>query len=260
MAALSIREIKPKSSISARAIPKAVRDAIHHIFLNCSEGIWLAGGTALAGFYAEHRKSDDIDLFAVNENYHKAAVLAVKSLQKAGAVFSREMQTPRFYRTDVAWQNHKFTIDMVLDENIHRIGNAVRSKDGALVADLNTLYSMKAACLVSRCSEKDLFDLDWIFFHAKEFDIADIVNRGAAIDTGLTVETLLYGIKSAMLRKDACHFLFPKSKITPEGAYKKILAVRKKLIEALLEYEKSAPAPPDVGALAKKVRFMKKIK
>lgn len=259
MATLSVKEIKPRNTISARAVPKAVRDAIRHIFSNCSRGVWLVGGTAFAGFYAEHRRSDDIDLFAASENDHRAAVLAAKSLQKVGAVFSREMQTPQFYRTDVAWQNHKFTIDVVLDENIHHIGDAFRSKDGVLVADLDTLYSMKVACLVSRCSEKDLFDLDWIFSRTGGPDISDFISRGAAIDGGLTIETLLYSLKSAMLRREACGFLLANSKTAVGEAYKKILSLQKKLVNALFEYEKSAPPPLDVSTLAKRVKFIQKI-
>lgn len=260
MATLSIKEIKPRDTISTRAVTKAVRDAIHHIFSNCTAGVWLVGGTALAGFYAEHRRSDDIDLFAASASDHRAAVFAVKSLQKTGAIFSREMQTPQFYRTDVAWHGHKFTIDIVLDENIHRIGKAIHSKDGVTVADLDTLYSMKAACLVSRCSEKDLFDLDWMFSKIGEPDIADFIKRGSSIDGGLTAETLLYSIKGALIRKEACHFLLANSKITVEEVYKRILSLQKNLTALLLEYEKTAPLPSDVIALSKTVRSMKKIK
>lgn len=259
MAALSINQVVPRKTISTDATPKAIRDAIHHIFSNCPERIWLVGGTALAGFYAEHRRSDDIDLFAADENYHRAAVLAVKSLEKLGAVFSREMQTPQFYRTDVSWQGHKFTIDVVLDENAHRIGRAFRSDDGALVADLNTLYSMKAACLVSRCSEKDIFDLDWIFSRTGDPDVADLISRGSAIDGGLCIETLLYSVKSAQLREDACHFFLPGSVMTHASAFKKILKLQKKLIRLLLEYERRMPVSPEADSLAKTLAFTKKI-
>lgn len=262
MAAISDKEIMPKKKISPFAIPKAVREAIIHIFKNCGkEGVWLVGGTALAGFYAGHRRSDDIDLFASDENFHRAAVLAVKSLQKLGAVFSREMQTPQFFRTDVSWQNYRFTIDVVLDENIHRIGHAFRSDEGILFSDLTTLFAMKAACLVSRASEKDLFDLDWIFSHAPEkADIPEIVSQGSKIDSGLTVETLLLSLKGTMLRKEACHFLLPGSKITPDEAYKKVLATQKKLIHSLLEYEKNTPLSEDESKLARAVKDIRRFK
>ena len=45
----------------------------------------LVGGTALAGYYAGHRRSDDLDLFVRDEAACRAAVLAVKSLVTLGA-------------------------------------------------------------------------------------------------------------------------------------------------------------------------------
>lgn len=260
MAALSFEKIGSRKRISEAATPKAVRDAILRIFGDCKEGVWLVGGTALAGYYAEHRSSDDIDLFVNNENSHKAVILSVRTLQASGALFSKEMQTPQFFRTDVSWQGHKFTIDVVLDENIHRIGQAQRSDDGVLVADLRTLFAMKAACLVSRASEKDLFDLDWIFAHAGEPGMKELIAAGNQIDGGLTVETLLISLKGATLRKEACHFLLPSSDTTPAEVFHRIDTLRNKLVHSLLEYERSLPVSSDAKKLAKAVRFASRFK
>lgn len=260
MAALSLEKLAPKKMISEKAIPKAVRDAILHIFENCKEGAWLVGGTALSGYYAEHRRSDDIDLFTAGVTSHKAVILAARSLQRSGALFSNEMQTPQFFRADVSWQDHKFTIDVVLDENIHRVGRALRSGDNVLVADLGTLFAMKTACMVSRVSEKDLFDLDWIFAHAGEPTMQEMVSLGSQIDGGLNVQTMLISLKGAILRKEACHFLLPDSNMTPAEAFNRINALRKKLIHSLLEYERSLPLSSDASKLSRAVRFAKRFK
>ncbi len=260
MAALSFEKVTPKNKISELAVPKAVRDAIHRIFGDCKEGAWLVGGTALSGYYAEHRRSDDIDLFVDNEASHRAVILSVKALQKAGALFSGERQTPQFFRADVSWQGHKFTVDVVLDETIHRIGRAQRSDDDVLVADIKTLFAMKAACLVSRASEKDLFDLEWIFMHAGEPDMQELISLGSQIDGGLTVETLLISMKGATLRKEACHFLLTSSSSTPAEAFHRIEALRSRLIHSLLEYERTLSASPDTQKLAKAIRFTSRFK
>src|SRR3989338_2431390 len=155
--------LKPKEFISSKAIPPAIVQAIHILFKNCGEGIWLVGGTAIAGYYAEHRRSDDIDLFTKNTPSFQSAHASLKILEQNGVHLSNILHTPLYFHADAEYQKHRFTIDIVLDENIFKMGSGVRTKDGVNLADLETLFAMKCACLVSRCSEKDLFDLLWFF-------------------------------------------------------------------------------------------------
>lgn len=260
MAALRVPEIKPRGYISEKASPPALREALLYIFSQCGKGLWLVGGTALAGYYAEHRRSDDLDLFAVDPMVHREAALAVKSLKKKGAQLSNERTTPNFYHADVGFRDHKFTIDVVLDEYLHKIGQAIRAEDGVWVADIPTLFATKSACLVSRCSEKDLFDLDWMISQWKEFHVSELIRYGSQIDGGLNVETLLFSIQNARLRKEACHFLLPKSSLTVEQAYKKIVGLQKRFIKDLLEYERGLPMSPEVRALSQAYRDQKRIK
>lgn len=237
-----------------------MREALYHIFSNAGAGLWLVGGTALAGYYAEHRRSDDLDLFAVDPEAHRATTLAVKSLTKLGAVLSNERSSPYYYHTDAQLKQHRFTTDVVLDENLHRIGGAVRTKEGVWVADLPTLFATKAACLVSRCSEKDLFDLDWIISQMKGFNIDDLIQAGVQIDGGLNVETLLISLKGTHLRKEACQFLLSQSKLTQEQAFSKIKVFQQKLIQALLSYEQKLPLSQTTEALSQSLKDQRKLK
>lgn len=218
------------------------------------------GGTALAGYYAEHRRSDDLDLFALDSQAHRGAILAVKSLTKLGAVLSNERSSPYYYHTDAQLKQHRFTADVVLDENLHRIGKAIQTKENVWVADLPTLFATKAACLVSRCSEKDLFDLDWMLSQIKNFSIADLIEAGVQIDGGLNVETLLISLKGAPLRKEACQFLLPQSKLTQEQAFGKIKDLQQKLIDLLLAYEKKLPLSQETNALSQSLKDQRKLK
>lgn len=260
MAALSPKKIAPFVRMSERAVPGPLRDAIVRIFANCGAGVWLVGGTALAGFYAEHRRSDDVDLFAADSEAHGCAVRAIKALADIGASFSNESRTPQYYRASIALGGHAFTADAVLDEHIHRIGRAVRTDDGVCVADLQTLLAMKVACLVSRSSEKDLFDLDWMFEHMGEPGAAELVAMGSKLDGGVSVETLLISLAGSMLRKEACRFLLPGSPLTPEGAYRRVLALRERLVSSLVAYEETMPLPPETESLARAVREIRRLK
>lgn len=260
MAPLSIPQLKPKEEVSPLTTPPVLREALYHIFSNAGEGLWLVGGTALAGYYAQHRRSDDLDLFAVDSQAHRAAILAVKSLTKLGAILSNERSSPYYYHTDAQWKQHRFTTDVVLDENLHRIGSAIRTQEGVWVADLPTLFATKAACLVSRCSEKDLFDLDWIISQMKEFRIQDLIEMGVQVDGGLNVETLLISLNGARLRKEACHFLLPQASLTVDQAFRKINELRQKLIETLITYEKKLPISEGAEALSQSLKDQKKLK
>ena len=62
MAPLSLREIKPLERMSKKSTSPALYEALKIIFSHVDKDVWLVGGTALAGFYAAHRQSDDIDL------------------------------------------------------------------------------------------------------------------------------------------------------------------------------------------------------
>lgn len=254
MAALQFPNIAPRDRISEKTSPAAIRKALHEIFSGIDEGLWLVGGTALAGYYAEHRRSDDLDLFAIDEMTFQMATGAVRSLAKKGASLSGERKSHTFFHVDALFQGHPFTIDVVLDENLHRVGTAHRTEEGVLVANLPTLFGSKVACLINRCSEKDLFDLDWIFERLGKIDVPQMVQAGNEFDAGLSTETLLIGLQGARLRKEACGFLLPGSGVTIDQAFDRINSLRKRLIEAVLEFEKKQPLSGGLKQLSRAVK------
>lgn len=252
MATLSLRAIKPRPDISPTCTPPALRKALAVIFSQIPSGLWLVGGTALAGYYAEHRRSDDLDLFACDEPTYRATIAAVQTLRQQGAQFSGERSFPAYFHVDIRYEHHTFTIDVVLDERIHTVGRSVRTKDGVTLPDLPTLFMMKCATLVSRCSEKDLYDLVWLFERGGGIAIANIIQLGQKIDGGLTIESLLISIHGAQLHESACGFvLHPPRGI--KTAYRKILTLRKQLVQALLDYETGAPDSDIAAALRAKL-------
>ncbi|MBI2067561.1 MAG: nucleotidyl transferase AbiEii/AbiGii toxin family protein [Deltaproteobacteria bacterium] len=260
MASLSLEEIIPRRTISKKTTPQPLQIALKTIFSESGEGLWLVGGTALAGYYAEHRRSDDLDLFAMDTDAHRSAVLAVKNLKRRGVVFKKETSTPNFYKAHLELEAYFFTVDIVLDENLHRVGRAIRTEDGVFVVDLPTLFSMKVACLLTRCSEKDLYDLVWCFDRQGEIDVGEIVKMGLRVDGGMNVEGMLVSLQGATLREEACHFLLDNSKANVRTAYQQIVGLQKKLIQLLLDYEKRKPLSPETKALLQAVRDQKRLK
>lgn len=259
MALVSIKDIVPKKSIAASCTHPAVRVALHHIVQGLGTSLWLVGGTALAGYYAAHRRSDDLDLFAKDEVTHAAAIHATRQLSTLGAVLSNEHRTPSYYRVAVHLDDHAFTIDIVLDQHLHAVGTSVTTRDGVTIPTISTLFAMKAATLVSRCSEKDLFDLWWIDAQIQTLDAAMLIEAGSTLDGGLTAETLLIGLHGARLRSEACSFVLGGKK-GQAHAYRVITQFRTRLVKAILAYQSDEAVPPDIAKLAAVVKAQQRLR
>lgn len=54
-----------------------------------------------------------------------------------------------------------------------------------IVAALRTLLAMKTAALLSRCAEKDLYDLLWLLGRYKELSLPEVIELGASVDAGV---------------------------------------------------------------------------
>lgn len=260
MAALQLAGLIPKETISTRAVPVALRQALGAIFAGAAGGLWLVGGTALAGYYAEHRRSDDLDLFAASQPAFRAAVLAVRNLQKSGTVLSGETVSPSYFHVVAQLKGQEFTVDVVLDENLHRVGRGILVANGVCIASADTIFAMKVAALLSRCAEKDLFDLEWLLSRCPDLAIGDVLAAGAQMDAGVTPEGLLISLKGTTLRSEACGFLLPDSPLTTAQVFRKISALRQDLIEKIMTYQSAMPLSAAAEAIQQTLKDFKKLR
>ena len=192
-------------SLAARVLPPLLLQSLRHVFAQRISGCMLVGGTALAGFYAGHRRSDDLDLFTGSATAFTQAVLAVRSLRALGVELHETAHSNQYLRAVCDHQELAFTVDVVLDEHVVSI-TETNSSGGVVVAGLSGLLAMKAATLVSRCSEKDLFDLIWLCGAFPDQALPDLIELARTIDGGVTGETLVYSIGSTTLEREACGF------------------------------------------------------
>lgn len=218
------------------------------------EGSALVGGTALSGFYTAHRRSDDLDLFTKDEASHKTAVLTVRALKKSGVVFSDERTSALYYHVNCFFENHQFTIDVVLDENLFRVGGFYDLGGGLVIANLETLLRMKSAALVSRSSEKDLSDLRELFHIFPELSISEFIELGRSIDGGVTGESMLASVGGTTLRLDACDFALDAT-IKGDVIHKQLKDFQATLIGSLQNLLRKQEVPP----LGQLIRLAKKI-
>jgi len=240
---------EPDSGLASRVLPEPLYRALTHVFAAEVSGCMLVGGSALAGYYAGHRRSDDLDLFTEDSLAQRAMILSVKSLPEIGTVLADERTSAHFYHTTCHLDGHDFTVQVVLDANLFAVGSAQRAADGVTVADLSTLLAMKAATLVSRCSEKDLYDLAWLFDQEDELDLAELVALGEKMDGGMNAEAVLTSLVGTHLRQSACDFSRSQSARDVCAA---ITRLQTGLVRGLESYLRGQP-PPRIAELIRRL-------
>jgi hypothetical protein len=242
-------ERAPQSRLAEEVLPAPLHRALTHVFGQGVSECMLVGGTALAGYYAGHRRSDDLDLFTKDAPAQRACVLAVQSLIDVGASLSDERSSARFHHAACHLGGHDFTAQVVLDPNLFRVGSGARADDGVFVADLPTLLKMKAATLVSRCAEKDLYDLIWLFDQERELGVAELIALGSEIDAGMDAEAVLASLVGTELRESACGFSAGQS---ASEVYAAITELKRGLVRGLERHLRGQPAPP-IAALLRRL-------
>lgn len=240
----------PDSQLAARVLPAPLYRALGHIFAQDIAECMLVGGTALAGYYAGHRRSDDLDLFVRNGQALRATVLAVESLTTLGATLNARQRTPQFFDATCELAGHAFTIQVVVDAGLFDVGRSIRAADGVAVADLQTLLRQKAATLVSRCSEKDLYDLLWIFQRFPMLPHEALLELGASIDRGMTAEAVLLSLTGTTLREEACDFSRSQ---TADAVFRDVSELKESLAQGFDQLARKQPVGP-VGELIRRLR------
>jgi hypothetical protein len=243
-------EAHPDSGLAKRTLPGPLHGALVHVFAQGVSGGMLVGGTALAGYYAGHRRSDDLDLFTRDAHAQRAMMLAVGSLRDLGAVVDTHQSSAQFFAAACCLEGHRFTVQVVLDSNLFRVGRGERAEDGAFVATLGTILRMKAATLVSRCSEKNLYDLRWLFHRFPDLEVGALLELGAEIDGGVNPEAVLIALAGARLRVEACEFSKTESAKSVHAA---VVALRDDLARAVEQCARKQPLPP-IGRLVRSLR------
>lgn len=245
-------EDQPRSKLAGKTLAAPLRAALKHLFGQEISGCMLVGGTALAGYYAAHRRSDDIDLFTDGPLSQEAAVLAVESLTTRGALLEGRQRSAQFYRTVCRWRRGVFTIDVAQHPGLFKPGASVRLSDGVVVATLKTLLAMKTAALLSRCSEKDLYDLLWLLGHHKELTLRAVIEIGASVDAGVTPEGLLIALTGSDPALESCGFS-KELGVTNAKIHKQITALRRMLLKEIAMLAENQPPPP-IGDFLQRIR------
>lgn len=147
------------------------------------ERFFLTGGTALAAFYLEHRFSEDIDLFTLDNTALDSVDAKIKDLAVSLNAKSRvTVATPTFRQIFLEHPQETLKIDLVRDIDIQfgthrRFGNIV-------VDAIENIGSNKVTAIFGRTASKDFVDLYFIL--QEGYRLRDFIDMAKQKDRGLT--------------------------------------------------------------------------
>lgn len=245
---------QPSLALAEKVLPAPLLKALRQLFARRLSGCMLVGGTALAGFYAGHRRSDDLDLFTEGGASQTAAVLAVRALEGIGSRVEVRQDSDVYFRARCALEGHDFTVDVSAAPSAFRAGGTVMLEGGLVVADFELLLALKAAALLSRCSEKDLYDLLWILGRRPKMTLAEVLASAAAFDAGADAEGMLISLTGTQLDKESCGFGLKGA--TKGRIFLEVSRFKAGLVRGLRKLAKSGPPSP-IAPLVERARRLK---
>ncbi len=139
-------------------------------FFEREQRFFLTGGSALAGFYLGHRRSDDLDLFSPPGVDLEEAVRALTGGALAcGATLTARQTDPDFRRFLARRGSEQCLVDLVID----RAPAVTREKAqfGTIRVDTTReILANKICALIGRSEVKDLVDLQALLAAGEDLD------------------------------------------------------------------------------------------
>ena len=167
---------------------------------------FLTGGTALAQYYLQHRLSEDLDFFTIDQKADFAVVNAQinRLINRLGYKIENQVFTASFLQFILIDRNAKpLKVDLVKDIPVHF---GLIKKEGNIFLDsLENIAVGKLLALFGRSAPKDFVDL-YFLLEKKKVDFENIFDMAKKKDTGLNEFYLALMLSHVSQIKD-----FPKT-------------------------------------------------
>lgn len=140
---------------------------------------YLTGGTALAGFYLEHRYSDDLDFFSHSIDIYEASKLFEDLLKDNQLHFVGERSSSGFRRYLVV---NELQVDLVRDIDFRVAAPLLH--EGLLIDDVKNIAVNKIGAIYGRLDPKDY--VDWFFIQqVYQYNFFELFELAKNKDAGL---------------------------------------------------------------------------
>jgi hypothetical protein len=174
--------------------------ALLEAFFRRAQDFYLTGGAALAGFYLEHRRTNDLDLFTTEDALEAGERALQEAADELGATVERLQTTPDFRRRLVRRSDASLVVDLVRE----RVTAGQRPKVQRGISTLDSMEEIlanKLCALLSRAEVRDLVDV--LALERAGLRIEEVLPDAMRKDGGLTPAQLAWVLSELRIGDDA---------------------------------------------------------
>ncbi len=172
------------------------QQALLEEFFRVSEGFFLTGGAALAGFYLGHRETHDLDFFTTGGDLEVGVRTLRFAAAQLGADCVETRTSPDYRRLLVSGRGESLIVDLVFERapQIHTEKTVI----GAIRVDpVDEIFANKLCALLGRAEIRDLVDL--FVLEREGLSLEQGLAAGQRKDGGLTPAQLAWVLSQMAL-------------------------------------------------------------
>ena len=170
-------------------------------FFARQKGFFLTGGGALAGYYLNHRSTQDLDLFTTSASLDDADGALADISRELGSSLEAVQTSPDFRRRLLRRGLESVVVDLVLDRAAQVVSE--KRRFGQIVVDSpEEIRANKLCTLLSRSELRDLADLRALEAAGYAVD-AQALRDASRKDGGLTPGQLAWVLNGFRIASDA---------------------------------------------------------
>lgn len=160
---------------------------------------FLSGGAALVGFYLGHRRTEDLDLFTMENEVENGFRLVGEVAKSLGASVEPIQTSPDFRRLLLKRGDEAIMVDLIR-EYVFQVSPEKTVINGIRVDTQEEILANKLCALLSRSEIRDLVDVREL--ERAGFNLENALVSAAKKDSGLTPAQLAWVLHQIKLSDD----------------------------------------------------------